>query len=128
MKRLVLALDRSATPVLLLVYVALCVTVLAVSPEGTGLPVFFAMLWTAVLMGLLRWGVWGVLCLAGRGRRGPKGAKVLTYTAEVLFLLLTGYAVAVSTVLSGIPSVWLSVPVTLFGVRGALRYHAQYLV
>lgn len=128
MKRLVLALDRGATPVLILTYVALCVTVLAVSPEGTGLPVFFAMLWTVVLMGLLRWGVWGVLCLAGRGRRGPKGARALTYTAEVLFLLLTGYAVAVSTVLSGIPSVWLSVPVTLFGVRGALRYHAQYLV
>ena len=124
MRKVVRFLDRVMSPVLILSYIALCLMLLAVSP---GVNAFLAMVWGGVMMAALRWGIWGILSLGRRMNRDPIFLKVLTRTVEVLQVLLILSSIFVAVLLWSVPSVWLLIPSAFFGLRGAIRFDAEYL-
>ena len=117
-------LDRGMTPVLILSYVGLCLMLLAVSP---GVNALLAMLWGGAMMGALRWGIWGILSLGRRINPDPVAVKILTRTVEVIQILLILFSIVLSVLLWAIPSLWLLIPSAFFGLRGAIRFDAEYL-
>lgn len=128
MRRFIAFLDRTMTPVLILVYIALCILLLAVAQPGTGGGLMIGMLWGAGMMAALRWGVYGILKLAHRnGKESRTALTALVRTAEILLLLLACFGIGISVLFREFPAVWLLIPVFLFGLRGALRFDAEYL-
>ena len=124
MRKVVRFLDGVMSPVLILSYIAICLMLLAVSP---GVNAFLAMVWGGAMMAALRWGIWGILSLGRRMNRDPLFLKVLTRTVEVLQVLLILASIFVAVLLWSVPSVWLLIPSAFFGLRGAIRFDAEYL-
>ncbi len=125
MKRFIHTLDRILSPILILGYAALCIILLAVVPGGR-VGLLFSILWAVASMAGLRWGVWGILQLA-RTKADAGELKVLVRTVEALMLILTVAAAIFAILLWDIPSVWLFLPVPLFGLAGAVRVDANSL-
>lgn len=113
-----------------MLYFAVCVIGLAVAKEGEGKYLLFGMLWSALLMAALRWGIYGALCLAERTLRQQKPAlTVLVRTVELLEGILVLFA-AVAAVLAApvLPTAGFLLPVILFGLSGALRFDVRHLL
>ncbi len=124
MKKFLLSLNKILAPLLISLYFALSVILLAVV-EGK-LPFLLAILWGAVSAAALRWGIWGILAPARR--RATKGElKILVSVTEVLLLLLFAGAVVAVCLLWGIPSLWLFLLTPLFGLQGAIKFHVENL-
>ena len=124
MRRLILALDRFLTPLLILGYLGLCLTLLAVSP---GVGAFLSMLWGGLMMAALRWGIWGILMLGKKTTADKTAWRILTRTVEIIQILLILFSLLIAILLWEIPAVWLLVPASLCGLRGAIRFDAVYL-
>ncbi len=122
MKKFLSCLNQFLAPTLISLYFALSVILLAVV-EGK-LPFLLAILWGALSAAALRWGIWGILCLARR-RATKEELKILVITVEVLLLLLFAGAVAVVCLLWALPSVWLFLLTPLFGLKGAVKFHIE---
>ncbi|MBR7164916.1 MAG: hypothetical protein IKD18_01420 [Clostridia bacterium] len=86
--------------------------------------ILFAILWSILSTLALRWGVWGILCLAKK-RATKKEQTVLTRTTEGLMLLLSVATVVLCIVLRDIPPVWAFLPVPWFGLEGAVKFDAE---
>ncbi len=123
MKRFLKTLNRVFFPSLLIGYVALCLVLLAVTPEGT-LGLLVAILWAVGTATALRWGVWGILKSAQK-KANPKEMKILLRTAEVLLLILFVVAFIFTILLAPIPSVWLFFPIPLFVLQGVVKIDAE---
>lgn len=124
MERFLKTLNRYFFPSLLIGYVALCLVLLAVTPEGT-LGLLVAMLWAAVTATALRWGVWGILKSAQK-KASPKEMKILLRTAEIFLLILFVAALVFAILLAPIPSVWLFFPIPLFVLQGIIKIDATF--
>lgn len=112
------------TPLLLLSYLALCILLLAISP---GRNAFLAMLWGGLMMAALYWGIRGILSLGRRINPDPAAVKILVRTVEVIQILLILFAILLAVLLWEIPAVWLLIPAAFFGLRGAIRFDAEWL-
>ena len=123
MKRFLKTLNRYFSPSLLIGYVALCLVLLAVTPEGT-LGLLVAILWAGVTATALRWGVWGILKSAQK-RTNPKEMKILLRTAEVFLLILFVVTLVFTILLAPIPSVWVFFPIPLFVLQGVVKIDAE---
>ena len=123
MKRFLQTLNRVFFPSLLIGYVALCLVLLAVTPEST-VGLLVAILWAVGTATALRWGVWGLLTSAQK-RANPKEMTLLLRTAEVLLLILFVVAFVVAILLAPIPSVWVFFPIPLFVLQGVIKIDAE---
>ncbi len=121
MKRFIHTLDRFGSPVLILSYAALCILLLAATPQGKG-PFLWAILCGVATAAAFRWGTWAILVRA-RKKATPSELAVLTGTVEILFLLFTAAATVLTILLWEIPALWVFFPTPLFGLRGAIRFH-----
>jgi len=124
MRKLIRFLDRVLTPVLTLGYLALCLILLALSPS---LGAFLAMVWGACMMAALRWGIWGILMLARKQTRDRSVLKVLVRTVEGIQVLLILFAITLAILLRQVPTASLLVPAAFCGLRGAVRFDAEWL-
>ncbi len=122
MKKFRSILDKFFSPALILSYFALTMILLAVAENK--LPLFLAALWGALSGAALRWGIWGILCLA-RKKATRKELKILTRTVEVILVLLTVAAMVVACLLWNITSVWLFLLTPLFGLQGAVKFDTR---
>ncbi len=123
MRKFIQTLNRYFFPVLLIVYVALCLILLAVVPEGKG-GLLLAILWAAITATALRWSVWGVLTLAKK-TANSKELNLLLRTVEVFLLLITVAAGILALLLWEIPSIWLFFPTPLFALQGVVKMDAE---
>ena len=125
MRRLIRGLDKFFAPALILGYFGLCICLLAVSEGRAPL---LSMLWAALMMAAMRWGIWGILKLTQKQtRQTPALLLTLTRTVEVLMLLLTVGAAVFAFLLWELPAVWLLIPACLFGLQGAVHFDAREL-
>lgn len=125
MKNLIQTLNKFLAPVLIMGYLTLCIVLLAAVPGGK-VGILLAILWSILSALALRWGVWGILCLAKK-RATKREQTVLTRTAEGLMLLLSAATAVLCVLLWDIPPIWAFLPVPWFGLEGAVRFDAQFL-
>ena len=125
MRKFLCGLDKFFAPALVLGYIGLCICLLAVSEGNAPL---LSMLWAALMMAAMRWGIWGILKLTQkRTRQTPMLLLVLTRVVEGLMLLLTAGAIVLSILLWELPAVWLLIPACLFGLQGAVHFEVTEL-
>jgi hypothetical protein len=128
MKKFILFLDRILTPTLILSYFAYCIVLLAVAEKGK-FGLFLAMFWAGGMMWLMQWGIRkAFLRIVRKGRTGKTEFAVLVRTTEVVLLLCTVAVAVAACFLPDVLATWLMVPVLLFGVRGAIRIDATYVI
>lgn len=123
MNQFIQTLNRYFFPVLLIVYLALCLVLLAVVPEGKG-GLLLALLWAVVTATALRWSIRGVLTLAKK-KADFREMTLLLRTVEVFLLLVTVAAGVFALLLREIPSVWLFFPTPLFALQGVVKMDAE---
>ena len=127
MKPILRFLDGILSPTLIVTYASLCLILLAAYPQEGRPSLFFAMIWAAAMMAIMRWGIWGILKLATKTRVGRKELTVLVRIVEGLQVFLTLGACALAILLREIPATWLFLPAALFGLQGAIRFDVQHL-
>lgn len=129
MKKIIQGLNKGFSPVLILSFFATCLILLAATPKAQALPMLSAILWATGMTVIMRWGIWGILRMAqARFRAEKKALTVLVRTVEGLELLLSLAAVVFALILREIPAVWLFLPAALFGLQGAIKFDAKYII
>lgn len=125
MRAFLCSLDKFFAPMLILGYFGFSICLLAVSGGATAL---LSLLWTALMMVAMRWGIWGILKLTKkRTRQTPSLLLVLTRVVEGIMLLLTVGSIVLSILLWELPAVSLLIPACLFGLQGAVHFEVREL-
>ena len=125
--RIVTFFAKVLSPAVGLGYYAVGLVLLAVAPAGNKRALLLALLWAGVLMALLYAGIYGSLYLS-RKRGDDPVLRVLVRVTEITLLVLSLAAAGVAVWLYDVPMAASLLPVSLFGLGGALRFDARYLL